>query len=420
MPGTDALHSALTGANIHVPYRFTYANAAAREAEAGAVPGDVGCLALQEDDNTLWMLTDDDPLTWRRVGYDAGADASNVTYTPTTATDWDSDTDPGDLDDALDQLAERVDDLEGAGGGSGDMTWAIVQAMQLCNEVMGYPSMVGIDVDLAAAAQWWDSVGTPTTAVTMVDVAGEAGITETWEYALKCVVDDAAEGFYQRYTYADQPRIKSGRKLSAIAAVWVGTAGTTVTMKLVTSASTEVSATATAQAWTIIKCEGLTLDGTYVDLQFTADTADTFYVVPLGVNIGEKAVPLRPRGFRYIRKAAETVAHDLHGSGAQARSDLDLTAVSGSLAAMANLTACMKLSGTGEFGYHVYPNFWAAGAAQASQRRLWAYDASGRQDIASFEIPLDDQQVIEDELTVWNGSTISELYLYINGYWEWE
>lgn len=71
MPGSDALHSALTGTNIHVPYRFTYADAATREAEAGAVPGDVGCLALQEDDNSLWMLTDDDPLTWMQVGYGA-------------------------------------------------------------------------------------------------------------------------------------------------------------------------------------------------------------------------------------------------------------------------------------------------------------------------------------------------------------
>lgn len=64
MPGTDALHGALDGLNIHVPYRFSYADATAREAEAGAVPGDVGCLALQEDDSSLWMLTDDDPLTW--------------------------------------------------------------------------------------------------------------------------------------------------------------------------------------------------------------------------------------------------------------------------------------------------------------------------------------------------------------------
>ena len=37
-----------------------------------------------------------------------------MTYTPTTAADWDSDADPGDVDNALDQLAERVEDLEGA------------------------------------------------------------------------------------------------------------------------------------------------------------------------------------------------------------------------------------------------------------------------------------------------------------------
>jgi hypothetical protein len=44
-------------------------------------------------------------------------DAAAVTYTPAVNTDWDGDADPGDLDDALNQLAERVDDLEGAGGG---------------------------------------------------------------------------------------------------------------------------------------------------------------------------------------------------------------------------------------------------------------------------------------------------------------
>lgn len=42
-------------------------------------------------------------------------DASTVTYTPAVVADWDGDADPGDLDDALDQLAERVDDLEGTG-----------------------------------------------------------------------------------------------------------------------------------------------------------------------------------------------------------------------------------------------------------------------------------------------------------------
>lgn len=44
-------------------------------------------------------------------------DAANVTYTPATAADWDSSADPGDTNDALDQLAARVADLEGAGTG---------------------------------------------------------------------------------------------------------------------------------------------------------------------------------------------------------------------------------------------------------------------------------------------------------------
>lgn len=39
-------------------------------------------------------------------------DASNVTYTPADNTDWNSSADPGDADDALNQLAERVKDLE--------------------------------------------------------------------------------------------------------------------------------------------------------------------------------------------------------------------------------------------------------------------------------------------------------------------
>lgn len=49
-------------------------------------------------------------------------DAVSVSYTPAVATDWDGDADPGDVSDALNQLAERVDDLEGAGGGGGAYT----------------------------------------------------------------------------------------------------------------------------------------------------------------------------------------------------------------------------------------------------------------------------------------------------------
>jgi hypothetical protein len=46
------------------------------------------------------------------------SDADDVTYTPTTLADWDGSADPGDVEQALDQLAERVKDMETAPPGS--------------------------------------------------------------------------------------------------------------------------------------------------------------------------------------------------------------------------------------------------------------------------------------------------------------
>ncbi len=37
---------------------------------------------------------------------------ANIAFTPTVLTDWDGDADPGGIDDALNQLAERIDDTE--------------------------------------------------------------------------------------------------------------------------------------------------------------------------------------------------------------------------------------------------------------------------------------------------------------------
>jgi hypothetical protein len=62
---------------VHRPYTWEYDDATEREASTGFVAGDVGRLARQLDDNSLWMLTDDDPETWVQVGgggsgYDEG------------------------------------------------------------------------------------------------------------------------------------------------------------------------------------------------------------------------------------------------------------------------------------------------------------------------------------------------------------
>lgn len=67
--------------------------------------------------------------------FDEGAstgsvDADDVTYTPTTLADWDGSADPGDVEQALDQLAERVTDVEaGGGGGGGTKTYAVFTPM---------------------------------------------------------------------------------------------------------------------------------------------------------------------------------------------------------------------------------------------------------------------------------------------------
>lgn len=56
--------------NVHVPFSFTFANATDRAAGTGytLVPADVGKFARQTDTNTIWMLTDDSPITWVAVG----------------------------------------------------------------------------------------------------------------------------------------------------------------------------------------------------------------------------------------------------------------------------------------------------------------------------------------------------------------
>jgi hypothetical protein len=74
-------------------------------------------ITMDEYEYHVLLIYDAESSSWcviRESGGGGSVDAADVTYTPTTATDWDGDADPGDLDDALDQLAERTDDLEAA------------------------------------------------------------------------------------------------------------------------------------------------------------------------------------------------------------------------------------------------------------------------------------------------------------------
>jgi len=74
----------------HAVHNWSYANAAARAAATGFVAGDVGKIALQVDNSSLWLLTDDSPITWEWVGGDLDTLAllasPALTGTPTAPT----------------------------------------------------------------------------------------------------------------------------------------------------------------------------------------------------------------------------------------------------------------------------------------------------------------------------------------------
>lgn len=79
--------------------------------------------------DTQWTCTTNATITvgstalaWAQLSSGGGSDASATTYTPADATDWNSSADPGNVDDALDQLADRVTTLEAGGGGGGGST----------------------------------------------------------------------------------------------------------------------------------------------------------------------------------------------------------------------------------------------------------------------------------------------------------
>lgn len=49
-----------------------------------------------------------------------GGDASSITFTPADNANWEGSNDPGDVNDALDELASRLKAVEVSGGGGGD------------------------------------------------------------------------------------------------------------------------------------------------------------------------------------------------------------------------------------------------------------------------------------------------------------
>lgn len=53
---------------IHIPYNWEYANAIARLAATGFTAAQVGKLARQLDNNSIWILINHSPITWIVLG----------------------------------------------------------------------------------------------------------------------------------------------------------------------------------------------------------------------------------------------------------------------------------------------------------------------------------------------------------------
>ena len=288
-----------------------------------------------------------------------------------------------------------------------------IEAFQLVNEFKGFPSAVGIDVDLDAAAQWWDKVGTPTTAVTMIDVAGDA-ITEAYEYGLKTVVDAASEGLSQTWTFADEPRVKSGRTMSVICAIWPVDA-ISITVKLLNSDASETADTlgeAAAGQWNIVKIEGHVLAGTSCAFQVTASGAGTFYVVPLGAGVGPAAMPLGPRPLTYIDKKVDNLVENVDAGGNW--TDLDLTASTSALACKAHLSCRYSNSSNANRALVLRRNGDAAATSGHTVARNQSTTGIHQ---GQASVLLDDAQICE-----FAGAAVGEtesIYIHLAGYWEW-
>jgi hypothetical protein len=75
---SEFAHSNLPPDQRHAPHSFEFADETAREAATGLLGEDVGKFALQLDDSSVWILLDDDPVTWSPIG---GPDVAHAALT---------------------------------------------------------------------------------------------------------------------------------------------------------------------------------------------------------------------------------------------------------------------------------------------------------------------------------------------------
>jgi hypothetical protein len=361
---------------------------------------DAALFALLADNETVsgdWIFE-----TGITVGTGADADvtAMAVSVTGTPALVWDESEDGFTLNKGLNLTAGNL---------VGSSTLSFV------NEVMNFPSLELAD---GAQPEWWEEQDGNIT-LTEEDVAGET-ITENYARCLKVVTIADHKYAYQRYTYANQPRLKAGLKCSALVAVWSVSAASAV-IRLTTSIPTTVASAETIVAgWTILEAKNLTLDGTYVDLRLEVDTG-TAYFVPLSVMVGSRALPLSPRG-TMPRWADPVLLADLTGLGdPDAWTDVDCTSATSPIAVIANVGDVLRAAPDAT-EHALFYRHNASSDAKGDENQVGRVITGGVDcHFNTVPIILDDGQVFEYLLDRVSGTdTLSSSGIYLRGWYEWE
>jgi hypothetical protein len=293
--------------------------------------------------------------------------------------------------------------LTGVGGGS---------SAAIANEFKNWPTLEGVD---NGQPEWWEVNANCT--LTDVDVAGES-ITETWERCLK-IVTSADSYCYQPFTYADEPRIKSGRTVSVSVAVW-SVGSVTARVRLQSSVGSLDVASTTAAAWTILTLEATVLDGTSVQVRFEAATG-TAYFVPLAFGVGDTAPhELPPRGHRF-RWRDPTSIKVLTGLGDEDTwTDIDCTSATSNLCCMIlSKVTLFDNDGTDEYVFHTRRNGSSQAKGDATERaRVQA--TNQRQPESEMTQIVDDGQIFEYDFDRVNGTgTLDYGEVFLLGWWEW-
>jgi len=282
---------------------------------------------------------------------------------------------------------------------------AQLRVLDFGREVMNFPSLEQAN----ATAPAWFQVSAN---ATLTEVGATASVSdETYgTRALKVVTTATAAYAAQRHTYADQPRVKSGRTAFIQVAVWA-VGGVAARVRLQSSAgSLGVSADTTAAAWTILTVPQVTLNGTYVEPRFEVDNG-TAYFIPL--------TPA-PRGTIFKWRDPATVKTLTGIQDENTWTDIDCTSSTSNLACMALLQGFL-FDTVDDFKLFFRRNGSSQAANDLSLQTMALGASQG--DFGFFQTVtiLDDSQIFEYLLDRTGGATPLDAGLVnLTGFWEWE